>query len=111
MDMRPNQPMERTYPCYALRRRSSTRDPANKVRYLPLVSIFVAAFLVSTFLPAWAESTCYGTPSKGRIEGAVQLPESGSNFSAYTSLGVSLGRTYVHERVRDIVVAAYSAVV
>jgi penicillin-insensitive murein endopeptidase len=110
MDMKLNQPMERTFLYYALRRRSLTRYPANKV-CSPLASIFVAAFLVvSTYLPAWAKSTCYGTPSKGRIEVGVQLPESGSNFSAYTSLGVSLGRTYVHEQVRYIVVAAYSAV-
>lgn len=58
-----------------------------------------------------AESTCYGTPAKGRIDNAVQLPESGANYSAYSHLGMALGRTYVHERVRDSVVAAYSALV
>lgn len=56
-----------------------------------------------------AESVCYGTVAKGRIEGAVQLPASGPNFSAYSSLGVALGRTYVHTAVRDVVAAAYAA--
>lgn len=72
-------------------------------------SIVAAALVASTCFPALAESTCYGTPSKGRIEGAVQLSKSGPNYSAYSGLGVSLGRTYVHEKVRDIVTAAYSA--
>ncbi len=79
------------------------------MRYLSHVSIAAALLTVSAYMPALAESTCYGRPSKGRIERAVQLPESGANYSAYSSLGVFLGRTYVHERVRDIVVAAYSA--
>lgn len=60
---------------------------------------------------AQAESTCYGTTGKGRIEGAVQLPEHGSNYSAYSSLGVSLGRNYVHTGVFNIVVAAYDKLV
>lgn len=71
-----------------------------------LTSVFLVA------LPLWAsaaESICYGTPSKGRIEGAVQIPESGSNFVPYSSLGVSLGRTYVHSKVERVVTAAYSA--
>lgn len=73
-----------------------------------LALVAVIALLVAVSAPASAKSTCYGTPGKGRIEGAVQLPASGPNYSAYSSLGVTLGRTYVHEKVRDIVVAAYS---
>jgi len=71
-----------------------------------LLCVVTLAVMAST--PVIADSVCYGTPSKGRIEGAVQLPESGSNYSAYSNLGVLLGRTFVHETVRDIVVAAYS---
>ena len=56
---------------------------------------------------ALAESTCYGTISNGRIEGAVQLPSSGPNFTAYSNAGVTLGRTYVHFKVANIVVEAY----
>lgn len=55
------------------------------------------------------ESTCYGTTSKGRLENGVRLPWDGPNFTAYSTLGSGLGRTYVHSRVLGVVVAAYSA--
>jgi penicillin-insensitive murein DD-endopeptidase len=55
-----------------------------------------------------SDSICYGTPAKGRLVNAVELPLSGKNFSSYTSLGNQLGRTYVHSTVRDIVAKAYS---
>jgi len=56
---------------------------------------------------AFADSTCYGTTAKGKIDGAVQLPASGKNYVAYTEEGVSLGRTYVHAAVAKVVSAAY----
>lgn len=71
-------------------------------------NLSVLAFLVISS-PSHAESTCYGTTSKGRIEQSVQLPDYGPNYFPYSSLGVSFGRTYVHTSVRDIVVAAYGA--
>ena len=71
-----------------------------------LLSTFALMMFVSW---ANAESTCYGTPNKGRIEKSIQLPDHGSNFSAYSYLGVILGRTYVHTLVRDIIVEAYGA--
>lgn len=55
-----------------------------------------------------AASTCYGRVGQGRIEGAVALPRSGDNFDAYSGLGVTLGRTYVHDEVRAIVTDAYA---
>lgn len=39
----------------------------------------------------------------------MALPSSGPNFSSYSSLGESLGRTHVHSTVRDIVADAYKA--
>lgn len=54
-----------------------------------------------------ADSQCFGTTSNGRIEGSVALPVSGPNFSPYSRLGVSLGRTHVHAKVAEIVAAAY----
>jgi penicillin-insensitive murein endopeptidase len=54
-------------------------------------------------------SVCYGTVAAGRLEGGAQLPAHGTNYVPYSSLGVSLGRTYVHQAVRDIVVDAYAA--
>ncbi|MBA4369156.1 MAG: replication initiation protein [Desulfobacterium sp.] len=59
---------------------------------------------------AYAEkksSTCYGTTKDGRLENGWQLPSSGKNFEAYSSLGVILGRNYVHSKVYEVVVAAY----
>lgn len=57
---------------------------------------------------ASAPSTCYGTPAAGAVEGAWQLPRSGVNFGAYSSLGWSLGRTYVHSAVHPVVLEAYA---
>jgi penicillin-insensitive murein DD-endopeptidase len=56
---------------------------------------------------AISTSECYGTVANGRLAGGVQLPSSGDNFVAYSSVGVGLGRTWVHATVRDIVVDAY----
>jgi penicillin-insensitive murein endopeptidase len=56
-----------------------------------------------------AGSTCYGAPGQGRLQGGVPLPSQGQNYVPYSTLGVALGRTYVHQTVRDIVVDAYEA--
>jgi len=53
------------------------------------------------------ESTCYGTTSNGRLEQGVRLPTSGPNFTSYGTLPELAGRTYVHSKVRDVIVAAY----
>jgi penicillin-insensitive murein endopeptidase len=54
------------------------------------------------------QSTCYGTPEKGRLENGISLPSSGPNFQPYSTLGVALGRTCVHSVVAEIVSGAYS---
>jgi penicillin-insensitive murein DD-endopeptidase len=54
------------------------------------------------------ESTCYGTSDNGRLASGWQLPVSGNNFSAYNSVGVLAGRTYVHSKVYRTVVDAYA---
>ena len=56
-----------------------------------------------------AESTCFGTVGKGRLADGVALPSGGSNFSSYSTSAELLGRTYVHSKVSDVVVAAYKA--
>jgi penicillin-insensitive murein DD-endopeptidase len=56
------------------------------------------------------ESTCFGTVSNGRLENGVKLPTSGANFSTYSAAGSIAGRTYVHHKVHDVVIAAYQAV-
>lgn len=74
-----------------------------------------AAFLSVALLVGWSirasaiESVCYGTSSNGRLEDGVQIPESGPNFSPYSSLGVALGRTYVHSKVGAVLTAAYAS--
>lgn len=55
----------------------------------------------------FADSTCYGTAGRGKIEGAVQLPSGGKNFSVYSDTGVTLGRTYVHATVAEIISTTY----
>lgn len=56
-----------------------------------------------------APSICYGTTKDGHLENGWQLPSSGKNFEAYSSLGVVLGRNYVHSKVYEVVVEAYKA--
>lgn len=56
-----------------------------------------------------AESQCYGTVSNGRLEGGVKLPSQGTNFTSYSVLGATAGRTYVHSTVEKIVVSSYAA--
>jgi len=53
------------------------------------------------------DSVCYGTTDRGWIENAWQLPNSGDNFTAYSRIGVSAGRNYVHSRVYEVILDAY----
>ena len=48
-------------------------------------------------------STCFGTPAKGALVDAVQLPKSGENFKVYSELGWLLNRTYVHSKVAQVI--------
>lgn len=54
-----------------------------------------------------AGSVCYGTTSNGRLENGVQLPEKGPNFVSYGTVPEIAGRTYVHSKVRGVIVEAY----
>jgi penicillin-insensitive murein endopeptidase len=65
------------------------------------------AVLLAPFFSASAESQCYDTVSNGRIEGSVRLPLSGANFSAYSVLAATAGRTHVHSKVAAILEASY----
>jgi penicillin-insensitive murein endopeptidase len=68
----------------------------------------LAALGATAAVPSWAASRCFGTVVKGRLEDGVALPTDGANFSAYSRLGVTAGRTHVHSTVLDIVVDAYA---
>ena len=70
----------------------------------------ILAIVVSITVHATTlESACFGTVANGHLENGIKLPDDGKNFKAYSSLGVLLGRTYVHSRVAETIVAAYSA--
>lgn len=73
----------------------------------PLLAVALASVSVAVL---GADSQCFGTVSNGRIEGSVKLPNSGSNFSAYSTVATSVGRTYVHSKVAEIVIAAFSEI-
>jgi penicillin-insensitive murein endopeptidase len=53
------------------------------------------------------ESTCHGTTSKGYLAYGVKLPAKGPNFVSYSSLTRMLGRTYVHSKVKKIILQSY----
>ena len=72
-----------------------------------LLGIVLGLIFAPTYIGATENSTCYGTTSNGRLENGVQLPSSGANFTSYGSIPEIMGRTYVHDRVRDTVVTAY----
>lgn len=71
-------------------------------------TLFLAFILFAEF-PAVGErrSICRGTPERGSLENGCKLPEGGNNFTAYSTLGSSLGRTYVYCTVASVVNAAY----
>ena len=74
------------------------------------LACLIAAMLATLSVQALAaDSQCFGTVSKGRIEGSVKLPTSGPNFSAYSTMAATAGRTHVHAKVADIITASYAA--
>lgn len=53
------------------------------------------------------QSTCYGTTSNGKLEGGVKLPSEGKNFTGYSKTAEIAGRTYVHSKVKEVIIASY----
>jgi penicillin-insensitive murein DD-endopeptidase len=72
----------------------------NKTIIFALVS-----FLLST--PVLAESVCYGTISEGRLENGEKMPLFTSNLHPYSYIGWTTGRTYVHAKVKEILLETY----
>lgn len=73
----------------------------------PLLALLCLALIGAQAAQA-TESRCYGTVAKGRLESGVKLPTDGANFSAYSKLAGAAGRTYVHAKVADVIVASYA---
>lgn len=75
-----------------------------------LIQVLILMVFAGTVCAAEREqSVCYGTTAKGRLEKAWQLPGSGSNFTAYSRVGVAAGRNYVHSSVYAVVLDAYQS--
>ena len=53
------------------------------------------------------QSTCYGTTQHGRLEYGVKLPAKGINFISYGTYPELANQTYVHSRVKNIIIEAY----
>lgn len=87
------------------------RNLLDRLEFLIRLQRFCLLFaLLSCAVTASAEeSVCFGTTANGRLEHGVRLPLSGENFSAYSFLGWSLGRTFVHTKVRRTVVKTFAA--
>lgn len=66
----------------------------------------ISACLLSSSVIA-DESVCYGTTSNGRLESGVKLPSVGANYVSYSKTAELAGRTYVHSKVRDIILSSY----
>jgi penicillin-insensitive murein endopeptidase len=77
-------------------------------RVLSAALAALSAPLIACADPEHPPSTCYGTPENGRLENGVALPRTGPNFRTYSTLGSLLGRTHVHEKVAELVLAAYA---
>jgi hypothetical protein len=56
-----------------------------------------------------AESVSAGTPAHGSLKNGVSLPHKGEGLVTYSRLGNLLGRRYVHSRVQDTLLAAFSS--
>lgn len=70
--------------------------------------IILLGVVVYSLIPLLAkESICYGTTSNGYLKYGVKLPHNGKNFVSYSRLADLLGRTYVHSKVKEIVLDSY----
>ncbi|TLU65695.1 replication initiation protein [Thalassotalea litorea] len=68
------------------------------------LSFLLIVFSCSTLA---AQSTCYGTTANGSLQQGVKLPADGKNYVGYSRIARISGRTYVHSKVKAIVVDAY----
>lgn len=83
--------------------------PAQGASLPRAVSTAVLLTMCSSALLAQEPSTCFGTTADGALENGWKLPASGANFSAYSTIGAMLGRTWVHSDVHGVVLDAYAA--
>lgn len=73
-------------------------------------TVAIASCVLAVSAAARAASQCYGTHERGALREGCKLPASGANFTAYSPLGVTAGRTYVHCAVATVLAEAYAEV-
>ncbi|MCB9797333.1 MAG: penicillin-insensitive murein endopeptidase [Alphaproteobacteria bacterium] len=82
-------------------------------RALLLLSLLASPLLFGNWiarqLESDAPSVSHGSPAAGSLENGKRLPTRGRHHASYSRLGATLGRTCVHERVRDTLLAAFAA--
>lgn len=75
------------------------------------IALLVFLFIFPNSL-LWLESSqasvAHGSVRDGSIQGAKRLPFRGDNFTTYSFPGYLFGRTFVHERVRQTVLDAFT---
>jgi penicillin-insensitive murein DD-endopeptidase len=77
---------------------------------IPVVAAAVFAGYVAWLgIDGGPQSVCHGTAANGSLESGRRLPHAGVNYRAYSTLGFLLGRTFVHESVRNAMRDAYAA--
>ena len=70
-------------------------------KYLGIVGLLLSSTVLAD------ESICYGTTSNGRLDGGVKLPSEGNNYVSYSKTAEIIGRTYVHSKVKEIILSSY----
>ena len=81
--------------------------PAPRISRMAGALVLACAACASSTAGAATASVCYGTSSHGRLQDGVQLPATGNNFVAYSTLGTQLGRTWVHASVAQVMLGAW----
>jgi len=77
---------------------------------MPIVSKsykYIIVLLLPISIVASQTSTCYGSTSNGKLKHGVSLPSYGKNYTSYSKIAELAGRTYVHSKVRDIIIDSY----
>ena len=74
---------------------------------MKIAALIVTLMISAPSIAIAVESKCYGTTNNGRLEDSVKLPEEGHNYRAYSKLASIFRRTYVHSKVKAIILGAY----
>ncbi|MBL4661541.1 MAG: penicillin-insensitive murein endopeptidase [Alcanivoracaceae bacterium] len=69
--------------------------------------LFIILLLILASQACALDSQCFGDTADGYLVDGVQLPVNGKNFVSYHSIGVLLGRTYLHSQAVEIIIDAY----